>query len=49
MQAIAAKGGNMQQVDGVKLFPVLNMLNTKYFIFLFKWCNNPIEEYLCAG
>ena len=29
MQAIAAKGGNMQQVDGVKLFPVLNMLNTK--------------------
>ena len=32
MQAIAAKGGNMQQVDGVKLFPVLNMLNTKYFI-----------------
>ena len=34
MQAIAAKGGNMQQVDGVKLFPVLNMLNTKYFICL---------------
>ena len=33
IQAIAAKGGNMQQVDGVKLFPVLNMLNTKYFIF----------------
>ena len=33
MQAIAAAGGNMQQVDGVKLFPVLNMLNTKYFIF----------------
>ena len=33
MQAIAAKGGNMQQVDGVTLFPVLNMLNTKYFIF----------------
>ena len=33
MQAIAAKGGNMQQVDGVKWFPVLNMLNTKYFIF----------------
>ena len=32
MQTIAAKGGNMQQVDGVKLFPVLNMLNTKYFI-----------------
>ena len=32
MQTIAAKGGNMQQVDGVKLFPVFNMLNTKYFI-----------------
>ena len=32
MQAIAAAGGNMQAVDGVKIFPVLNMLNTKYFI-----------------
>ena len=32
MQAIAAKNGNMQQVDGAKVFPVLNMLNTKYFI-----------------
>lgn len=32
MQAIAAKGGNMQAVDGAKVFPVLNMLNTKYFI-----------------
>ena len=32
MQAIAAAGGNMQVVDGVKTFPVLNMLNTKYFI-----------------
>ncbi len=32
MQAIAAKNGNMQEVDGVKVFPVLNMLNTKYFI-----------------
>ena len=32
MQAIAAAGGNMQSVDGVKIFPVLNMLNTKYFI-----------------
>ena len=32
MQAIAAAGGNMQAVDGVKTFPVLNMLNTKYFI-----------------
>ena len=32
MQAIAAKNGNMQDVDGAKVFPVLNMLNTKYFI-----------------
>ena len=32
MQAIAAADGNMQAVDGVKTFPVLNMLNTKYFI-----------------
>mgnify|MGYP000871189723 FL=1 len=32
MQAIAATGGNMRAVDGVKTFPVLNMLNTKYFI-----------------
>ena len=32
MQAIAATGGNMRAMDGVKTFPVLNMLNTKYFI-----------------
>ena len=32
MQAIAAKNGNMQEVDGAKVFSVLNMLNTKYFI-----------------
>ena len=32
MQSIAAKNGNMQEVDGAKVFPVLNMLNTKYFI-----------------
>lgn len=32
MQVIAAKNGNMQEVDGAKVFPVLNMLNTKYFI-----------------
>lgn len=30
-QAIAAVGGDMEQVDG-KVYPVLNMLNTKYFI-----------------
>ena len=32
MQAIAAKNGNMQEVDGAKVFPGLNMLNMKYFI-----------------
>lgn len=32
MQAIANKGGVMSEVDGRKLFPVLNMLNAKYFI-----------------
>ncbi|MEG1861137.1 MAG: YfhO family protein [Bacteroidaceae bacterium] len=33
MNAISQAGGNMQQVEGEKCFPVLNMLNTKYFIF----------------
>lgn len=32
MQAIGSKGGVMSEVDGRKLFPVLNMLNAKYFI-----------------
>lgn len=32
MQAIANKGGVMSEVDGRKLFPILNMLNAKYFI-----------------
>ena len=32
MQAIGSKGGIMSEVDGRKLFPVLNMLNAKYFI-----------------
>ncbi|GAB6976202.1 YfhO family protein [Prevotella falsenii] len=32
MQAIGIKGGVMSEVDGRKLFPVLNMLNAKYFI-----------------
>ena len=32
MQAIRSKGGVMSEVDGRKLFPVLNMLNAKYFI-----------------
>ena len=32
MQAIANKGGVMSEVDGRKLFPIMNMLNAKYFI-----------------
>ena len=32
MNAIVEKGGNMQQVAGDSIFPVINMLNTKYFI-----------------
>ena len=32
MKAISSTGGNMAEVDGNKVFPVLNMLNTKYFI-----------------
>ena len=32
MQAIVSKGGVMSEVDGRKLFPVLNMLNAKYFV-----------------
>ena len=32
MSAIAEAGGDMSQVDGEKLCPVLNMLNTRYFI-----------------
>ncbi len=32
MQAIVSKGGEMSEVDGRKLFPILNMLNAKYFV-----------------
>lgn len=32
MKAIAEAAGDMAAVDGNKLFPVINMLNTKYFI-----------------
>ena len=32
MQAVAEAGGNMEAVAGDSIFPVLNMLNTKYFI-----------------
>ena len=32
MQAVAQAGGDMTKVNGDSIFPVLNMLNTKYFI-----------------
>ena len=32
MKAIASANGNMDEIDGKKVFPVLNMLNTRYFI-----------------
>ena len=32
MQAIVSKGGVMSEVDGRKIFPVLNILNAKYFV-----------------
>ena len=32
MNAVAAAGGDMTKVNGDSIFPVLNMLNTKYFI-----------------
>lgn len=32
MQEIGSKGGDMAAVDGRKAFPVLNMLNAKYFV-----------------
>lgn len=32
MGAVAEAGGDMTKVDGSKLFPIINMLNAKYFI-----------------
>lgn len=32
MQAIAQAGGDMTKVNGDSIFPVLNMLNAKYFV-----------------
>ena len=32
MSTLAAAGGNMNEVKGDSIFPVLNMLNTRYFI-----------------
>lgn len=33
MSVVVEAGGNMETVNGDSIFPVLNMLNTKYFIF----------------
>lgn len=33
MKAVSEAGGDMTKVDGNDVFPVLNMLNAKYFIF----------------
>ncbi len=33
MPAVAAAGGDMTKVNGDSIFPVINMLNAKYFIF----------------
>ena len=33
MNAVAEAGGDMTQVKGDSIYPVLNMLNTRYFIF----------------
>ena len=50
MQAIAAKNGNMQEVDGAKVFPVLNMLNTKYFILpLQGGATKPLQNIYAQG
>lgn len=32
MQAVTKAGGNMQEINGDSIMPILNMLNTKYFI-----------------
>jgi hypothetical protein len=33
MKAVSEAGGDMTKVDGNDVFPILNMLNAKYFIF----------------
>ena len=33
MEAVAENAGDMSKINGDSLFPVINMLNTKYFIF----------------
>ena len=51
MEAIAKNGGDMAAVDGNAAFPVLNMLNTKYFIMPLQGGDTaPIENpYACGN
>lgn len=51
MEAIAKNGGDMAAVDGNALYPVLNMLNTKYFIMPLQGGDTaPIENpYACGN
>lgn len=51
MEAIAKNGGEMAAVDGNAVFPVLNMLNTKYFIMPLQGGDTaPIENpYACGN
>lgn len=51
MEAIAKNGGNMAAVDGNAVYPVLNMLNTKYFIMPLQGGDTaPIENpYACGN
>ena len=51
MEAIAKNGGDMAAVDGNAVFPVLNMLNTKYFIMPLQGGDTaPIENpYACGN
>lgn len=51
MEAIAKNGGDMAAVDGNAVYPVLNMLNTKYFIMpLQDGDTAPIENpYACGN
>ena len=51
MEAIAKNGGEMAAVDGNAVYPVLNMLNTKYFIMPLQGGDTaPIENpYACGN
>lgn len=51
LEAIAKNGGDMAAVDGNAVYPVLNMLNTKYFIMPLQGGDTaPIENpYACGN